>query len=190
MKKTLIITICTICAFFLTSCGKSYKDFVGTWGVEKITYYNIDYAGNPIPTTFKTYTYNPENIDNGIQLIFRSDKTGELRDSDVDTVWFEVNDTLDYVVNPDTTLVKRFTCFFDDKDDVLYLTMDNAYTYKLSIFNLTDNSFTYENEYKVDYVEKADMKRLSSSTSKAEGKSAMKRKNARPVRPGSLLSGR
>ena len=190
MKKTFIITVCAICAFFFASCSKSYKDFVGTWGVERIQYYNIDYAGNPISSTIKIFEYNPEDIDNGIQLIFKSDKTGEMRDNDVDTVWYFVNDTLqDYIVNPDTTLVTKFTYSYDSKEDILYMTMDYIYTFRMSITELSDNSFTYENEYKEYYVEKANLKRLSKSTSKADGKSAMKKKSARTFRPGSFLSG-
>ena len=190
MKKTFIITICAICAFLFASCSKSYKDFVGTWGVEKIQYYNIDYAGNPISATIKTFNYTPEDIDNGIQLIFRSDKTGEMHDNDVDTVWYMVNDTLqEYVVNPDTTLVTKFTYSYDDKEDILYMTMDYVYTYRMSITNLTNTSFIYENEYKEDYVEKAYLKRLSNSTSKSNGKAA-KRNPARPVIPESFLSGK
>lgn len=191
MKKAFIITICAICAFLFASCSKSYKDFVGTWGVEKIEYYNIDYAGNPISETVNTLDYDPENIDNGIQLIFRSDKTGEMHDNDVDTVWYMVNDTLqEYVVNPDTTLVTKFTYSYDDKADILYMTMDYVYTYRMSITDLTSNSFTYENEYKENYVEKAYLKRLSNSPSKADSKATMKRKPARPVKPESFLSGK
>ena len=54
------------------------KVFIGTWGVEKIDYYNIDYAGNPIVASIMTYAYDPNDISNGIQLVFREDNTGEI----------------------------------------------------------------------------------------------------------------
>ena len=190
MKKTLIITVCAVCAFLFASCGKSYKDFVGTWGVEKIEYYNIDYAGNPISETVKTFNYDPEAIDDGIQLIFRSDKTGEMRDSDIDSLpRIDGNDTI-YIQCPDTTLVTKFTYSYDNKDDILYMTMDYARTFRMSISDLTDNSFTYENEYLTSYVEKAYLKRLNNSSSKADNKAAGKKKPARPAKPGSFLSGK
>ena len=72
-----------IMAVLFVSCGKdidedetvSYKNFIGTWGVEKIEYYNIDYYGNPIAGSMESYNYNPDDPDNTIQLIFRDDKT-------------------------------------------------------------------------------------------------------------------
>ena len=45
MKKLTYLTMVAIAALMFTSCSKNdYKSFVGTWGVEKIEYYNIDYA--------------------------------------------------------------------------------------------------------------------------------------------------
>lgn len=196
MKKIGLITLCAMCAVLLASCGKNYKDFVGTWGVEKIEYYNIDYAGNPIPATIASYTFNPEDIDNGIQLIFRADKTGELRDSDVDTIWLwndEINgfDTT-YIYNPDTTLVYTFTYSYDNGGSALYMTMKYTYpyvytrTFMMKVYDLTDNSFSYENEYQLNYMERAYLKRLSNTPTKATSKS----KVARPRKEGSFLSGR
>ena len=40
------------------SCNKDYTAFVGTWGVEKIEYYNIDYAGDPIPASYSSFDPN------------------------------------------------------------------------------------------------------------------------------------
>ena len=34
-------------------------------------------------------TYDPQDLDNGIQLVFNADKTGEMRDSDRDTIWYD-----------------------------------------------------------------------------------------------------
>ena len=193
MKKIGLFTMCAFCAFLLASCGKDYTAFVGTWGVEKIEYYNIDYAGNPIAATIVTYPYDPNDFDNGIQLVFRSDKTGEMRDSDRDTIWYDWNDetnTYDsYVVNPDTTLVTPFTYSYDNRDAILYMNMEyenSLRTFMMHVENLTSNSFTYENEYDLNYVEKAYLKRLSKEASK----SASRSKTARPRMVGSFLSGK
>ena len=184
-------------ALTFASCGKSsYKSFIGTWGVEKIEYYNIDYAGNPIAASFESYTYNPDDPNNSIQLIFRKDQTGEMRDSAVDTVWTDWNSetgTYDsYIVNPDTTLVTTFTYSYDRSESALYMNMKYSYPYEYSrtfmmkISDLSKDSFIYENEYAIDYVEKAYLKRISNSTSKTSSRQTPKH----PHKPGSFLGGR
>lgn len=192
MKKIGIITLCAVCAFLFASCSEDndYKSFVGTWGVEKIEYYNIDYAGNPIPATIETFTYDPEDIDDGIQLVFKDDKTGEMRDNNVDTIWYDWNTETQvydsYIVNPDTTLVTEFSYSFDKSESTLYMNMEYARTFMMKIYNLTDNSFSYENEYSTNYVEHAYLKRLSDGASN----SANRNKPARPRKIGSFLSGK
>jgi hypothetical protein len=186
MKRIALVTFCAFAALFLASCGQNddYKVFVGTWGVEKIEYYNIDYAGNPIPGSMEIFTYDPQDIDDGIQLIFRADKTGEMRDNNVDTIWNQAHDA--YIVNPDTTLVRRFDYSYDKREAILYMNMDYVHTFKMYISSMTDNAFTYENEYEKDYVERAYLKRLSDTPScKATSKH-----QKRPNMPGSLLGGR
>ena len=188
MKKFGILTMCAVCAFLLASCGRDYTDFVGTWGVEKIEYYNIDYAGNPIAATIKSYTYDPNDIENGIQLVFKDDKTGEMRDNDVDTIWYDWNEETQvydsYVVNPDTTLVTEFSFSYDDSESILYMNMEYTRTFMMKVSNLTSNSFSYENEYYTNYVERAYLKRISDGTTKA----VKRNKTARPRVIGSFLS--
>ena len=196
MKKLGIITMCALCAILFASCNKGYKSFVGTWGVEKIEYYNIDYAGNPIPATIETYTYDPENIGDGIQLIFKDNKTGEMHDNNVDSVGvdfdMQTGEFDHYVYNPDTTLISTFTYSYDKDEEALYMNMKYTYPYeyteifKMKVHDLTNNSFNYENEYKPSYVEHAYLKRLSSTSTK----SASRDKQARPHKPGSLMGGR
>ena len=195
MKKIGIFTLCAVCAFLFASCGKDYHAFVGTWGVEKIEYYNIDYAGNPIASTIETSTFDPEDTNNGIHLVFRENKTGEMRDSAIDTVWIvneETGEYDSYIYNPDTVLVYNFTYSYDKSESVLYMTVDYTYPYTYTrtlmtkILNLTDNSFSYENEYLNNYVEHAYMKRIS----KTPTKSATRNKPMRLHKPGSLLNDR
>ena len=188
MKKTAIITFCIMASLFLASCGQDddHKTFVGTWGVEKIEYYNIDYAGNPIASSMVTYVYDADDVENGIQLVFRADKTGEMRDSDRDTIWTSA-DT--YIVNPDTTIVAKFDYSYDKRESTLYLNMEYVKTFKMKVSDLTSDHFTYETEYFKDYMERAYLKRLSSNpASKSATRQGQGRK--RPSRPGSLLSGR
>lgn len=191
MKKITLLALCAVMALQFTSCRKNdYKSFVGTWGVEKIEYYNTDYAGNPIPSSMTTYDMVPGDEQSGIDLIFKEDKTGEMRDRSRDTLIVEVsiNPTVyDTIICPDTTLVRAFTYSYDAAESILYMNMDNAHTYKMNILSLDKNSFIYENEYGQDYVEKAYMKRISKSASKDNSR---KSQPQRPYREGSFLSGR
>ena len=193
MKKLSLFALCVAFTMMFASCGKdkdSYKSFVGTWGVERIDYYNIDFAGNPIENTIETYIFTPGDPDNGIDLVFRDDKTGEMRDRSQDTLWLDYNqETQQYetiIICPDTTIVTAFKYSFDKDESILYMNMDYTHTFMMQISNLTDNSYTYVNEYESNYVEKAWLKRISNDTKAVRGK-----KNSwRPRREGSFLSGR
>ena len=155
--------------------------FLGVWGVEKIDYYNIDYAGNPIMSSLVTYDYDPYDLGNGIQLVFREDKTGEMRDSSRDTIWIDEN----YIVCPDTTIVTTYTYSFDFEASVLYMNMEYGRTFALQIVELNNNAFVYENEYAQNYVEKAYLQRLSTHPDKS--KSTGFTNQAKPNKGGSLL---
>jgi hypothetical protein len=184
MKKVTLLTMMAMMAMLFASCSKTdFKSFIGTWGVEKIEYYNIDYAGNPIAASLETFTFDPNDADNGIQLTFRADKTGEMRDSAIDSL---LVDSV-YIHCPDTVLVTKFTYSYDKSDKSLYMNMDNsARPFRLQIENLTSDSFTYENEYGTDYMEKAYLKRISKST-----KSASRNIPAHPHKgPGALFGDR
>ena len=193
MKKITLFTLCVIATAMFTSCGKNdYKSFVGTWGVEKIEYYNIDYAGNPITGSMETFILVPGDQQSGIDLIFRDNKTGEMRDRSQDTLKLDWNgETQTYetvIICPDTTLVSKFTYSFDKSESILYMNMEHpVHTYKMNIVSLEKDSFIYENEYGTDYVEKAYMKRLSDATSKSASRNSQP---SRPRREGSFLSGR
>ena len=184
MKKVTLLTMMAMMAMLFASCSKTdFKSFIGTWGVEKIEYYNIDYAGNPIAASLETFTFDPNDADNGIQLTFRADKTGEMRDSAIDSL---LVDSV-YIHCPETVLVTKFTYSYDKSDKSLYMNMDNsARPFRLQIENLTSDSFTYENEYGTDYMEKAYLKRISKST-----KSASRNIPAHPHKgPGALFGDR
>jgi len=197
MKKLTLLVAMAVTALLFTSCNKeNYKSFVGTWGVEKIEYYNIDYAGNPIAASFESYSYDPEDLDNGIQLVFKEDKTGEMRDSAIDTVWIDWNDQTQvyesYIYNPDTTLVYPFTFSYDESESALYMTIKYTYPYEYSrtflmkVSDFSHDSFIYENEYSLNYVERAYLKRISDSPTKAAGHKA----TPHPQKRGSFLGDR
>ena len=194
MKKLALFVTLAIVALFFASCNKKdYTSFIGTWGVEKLEYYNIDYAGNPIAGSLKTYTYDPNSTDNGIQLIFRENKTGEMRDSAIDSMAIineETQEVDHYIYCPDTVMVYSIKSYsYDKSESVLYVNMDYGdyiNTVRMYVDNLTDNSFTYENEYDKDYVERAYLKRVSKTTSKPTSRQT----KSHPHMPGSFFGGR
>lgn len=190
MKKLRFLATLAIGALLFTSCNKTdYKTFIGTWGVERIEYYNIDYAGNPIAASMETHVYDPNSTDYGIQLIFRENKSGEMRDSAIDSMYVVQNNDTILIPCQDTVMVYPFTYSYDNSDRILYMNMeyqDKIRTYRLQISNLTDDSFLYENEYQKDYVEKAYLKRVSKTPTKSTGRKAV----SHPHKPGSFLGGR
>lgn len=185
MKKFLFVLSLAIITLGLVSCSKDYTVFIGTWGVEEIEYYNTDYWGNPIPNTIKKYHFTPGDPNDGIDLIFRADRSGEMRDRSRDTLY--LTDST-YILCPDTTLITKFTYSYHKDDATLFMNMQLAHPliYEMSIPELTDNSFVYINEYDNDYVEKAWLKRISD----AEGSKSTRGSKPvyRPRMKGSLLS--
>lgn len=197
MKKLTLFATLALAALLFASCNKTdYKSFVGTWGVERLEYYNIDYYGNPIAASMTYTEFDLNDPDNGIRLVFKEDKTGEMLDSAVDTVWTDWNsETQQYesfIYNPDTTLVTTFTFTYDKSESALYMNMRYTYPYEyirtfmMKVSDMDSDSFVYENEYDVDYLEKAYLKRISDKATKSGGRQAVKR----PHRPGALMGGR
>jgi hypothetical protein len=193
MRKLTLIAAVAFAAMLFTSCGKhDYDEFVGTWGAEKVEYYNIDYAGNPIAASMQTYTYDPEDEDNSIRLTFRADNTGEMRDSAIDTLYTNYDEEheiyLDTIPCSDTVMIYNFTCSFDKFNQCMYMNIvGEARPYRIDIVNMDKNTFVYVNEYGNDYVEKAYMKRITGKVTKSG--------SSKPVRhphnkPGSLFGSR
>lgn len=196
MKKLTLTVIVALMAMTFVSCSKDYTAFIGTWGVEKIEYYNVDYAGNPIEASYSCFEYDPNSIDNGIQLIFRDDKSGEMRDSAIDTIYLYNEETGKYDIPlpcPDTTVVSIYTYSYDKSEQLLYMNMEyehSLHTYKMAVSDLTSESFIYENQYDKDYVEKAYLKRISDEpmkSTKSTGKAPVRHPHHRP---GSLFGER
>lgn len=196
MKKLTLLAALAITALLFTSCHKTdYKTFVGNWGIEKIEYYNIDFNGNPIAASMVTHNFDPNDTNNGIQLVFRENKTGEMRDSAIDTVWLYNEETQEYdsyIYNPDTVMVYTFTYTYDESESALIMKTKYTYPYEylrtfmMKVTDVTDDSFIYENEYDVNYMERAYLKRISDKPSK----SATRQTTTHPNKPGSFLGGR
>ena len=118
--------------------------------------------------------------------MFRNDRTGEMRDRSRDTLIF-ISDIIDTIICPDTTLITNFTYSYHDDDATLYMNMLVAqpFTYQMRIESLTNNSFVYENEYRLHIVEKAYLVRISDDTRHADRAS---KSSLRQRRWGSMFS--
>lgn len=174
----------------MAACSKSNSSLIlGTWGVEKVEYYYVDFYGNPIDETIEAYYYTPGDQNNGIDLVFYSGHHGEWRDRDVDTflVPISVEPVLyDTIINPDSTVVTQFTYTVDDDLSAIIVKTDDAVTYMLDIEELNKSTFSYTNRYKQDYVEHAILKKIDNS--KATRTERKQQQFSR--KPGSFLSHR
>ena len=120
-------------------------DIVGTWGLEKTENYSIDNAGNPVGS-ISSHEYDPNDNDNGIQMVFREDNTGEMYDK----------------TSSNSTIVIALT--YSYVNDTLFLDIDygtETNTFNCLIIEKTNESFVFENKYAQNRMEKAYFKRLS-----------------------------
>lgn len=195
-KKLSLFTIAMTLVAMMASCGKSdYQAFVGTWGLERLDYYDIDYAGNPIESTIKTTYFIPGDMQSGIDLVFRDNRTGEMRDRSRDTLLTGiVTDSLtiyDTIPCPDTTFVTKFTYSYHKDDNTLYMNMQTTppFTHNILIEYLSNERFVYTNQYEYDppRVEKAYLVRLSEGTAKNTRSS---KPVSIPHMPGSMFGSR
>lgn len=189
MKRITLFVCLLAVVLSVSSCKKqSYKSFVGVWGVERIEYYNIDHAGDPIPETMDVYEFPLNDPTDGIDLVFYSNKKGEIRDRSRDTIYELISldpEVYDTIINPDTTLVTKFQYNYIEEESKLFLELETAEIYALRVSDFDKNSFNYINEYGVDYIEKAYLKLLDDSPS---SKGTRVKPTSRPRRPGSVLS--
>ena len=89
-------------------------------------------------------------------------------------------------------MVYTFTYSYDEQESALWMKMKYTYpiedlrTFMVKVSDLTDNSFSYENEYNINYVEKAYLKRVSNAPSKTSDREAVRH----PNHQGSFLGSR
>ncbi|MBR4391909.1 MAG: hypothetical protein IKT08_07390 [Bacteroidales bacterium] len=188
MRKSILVLIVATLFFGMSACKKSSSSLLlGTWGLERVEYYYIDFYGQPIESTIEAYDYVPGDMDNGIDLVFKDGKKGEWRDRDVDTIYVKISENpvvFDTIINPDTTIVTPFSYSIDDDQSALYIKTSNAETFMLDIEELSEDVFIYSNEYKVNYVEHAILKRVNSSNKTK----STERPQRVPRKPGSFIS--
>ncbi|MBO6026254.1 MAG: hypothetical protein J6P73_03330 [Bacteroidales bacterium] len=179
MKRIKLIFALSVLALGLFSCGKNsndYLDLVGNWSVTRIDYYNTDFENKPIESTLESWEFTPGDQTDGIDMTFRSNKTGEIHDRS------RVQDS---------TIVTTFTYSYHSDDMLLHMkTKEGGKTkrHEIQILELNTNDFNYENEYGDHYIEKAWLVRLKDNGTVAKGNTGRKAKVVRPIHEGSLLS--
>ena len=185
MKKIALVVFLALTTMLgLVSCNGDKMNFVGRWGVAQIDYYNIDYAGQPIEASRRTYFFTPGDTIDGIDLVFNANKTGRMIDRSRDTVYIYVDEgTYDTISCPDTVLYTPFTYSIDEASNILYMNMPHSITYRMEIKQMDAQSFTYVNQYYDNIVEEALLKRLPSLSTN----NGARKKVSRPHMPGSLL---
>ena len=199
MKRLTVFTAILMVVTVFASCkhdnndDHTFKDFVGIWGVKQIDYYNIDYAGNPIENTRETYYFTPGDMEGGIDLVYREDQTGEMRDRSTDTIILKDESTspvtIDTIICPDTTLYTYFDYSYDADEAILYMNMETeetVHTYKMRISHFDENTYTYLNEYRKNWIEEAQMVRTSHEAKAVVGQKPTRR----PHKPGSIFGNR
>ena len=201
MKKIGLSLIFATLAMMMASCtaennqneddNNDYRIFVGTWGLKQIDYYYVDYFGQPVEEGKETYYFTPGDTKDGIDLVFKSDKTGVRIDRNNDTVFLiaSVNPIVyDTIICPDTVLYFPFTYSYDEEEKLLFLTYpDQGKTYTAKILHFDEQSFRYYNQYKLydrDYAEDALLERISDTPSRV---APTRHKVHVPRKPGSFL---
>ena len=177
MKKIMLLTVAFMMAMGLFSCGKSEESqLVGRWGLLRLEYYHTDFYGQPIPSSIEAEEFVPGDMENGVELVFYANKHGEWIDRDLDTFLVQISSNpvmYDTIINPDTVVVTNFTYSYDQDLSALYLRTSLAETFQLSIETLNDNTFIYTNEYKLNVVERAVLRRIDSKgQEKSSGKTS------------------
>lgn len=173
MKRLFLLLIIATLAFGWVSCGKhnDYKLLIGTWGLERLEYDTLDFSGAPIVEYRVADTFPLGDPNNGIEMIFRDDRTGETRDHAIDSLKL---DDGTYIQCPDTTMVTKFTYSYIADEASLYIniTVNNStYHYQTHVAKFDNNAFVYENEYKKNCIERAYLVRLSDTPAAKSSKS-------------------
>jgi len=191
MKKLTILIVAMALVFSAASCKKNGADLlIGTWALQILEYYNIDYQGQPIESTIVHYEFPIDVANEGIDIVFMKNNQGEWHDRDLDTFYVLISedpDVYDTIINPDTTVVTPFTYFYDEDAAAVFLKTSDMVSHMLEVEELNSTTFSYVNEYGEHYVEHAILKRVDDSKSRSRSNADVKRVS-RPCRPGSLLS--
>lgn len=130
------------------------------FGVSNVAHWNTDYYGEVIEDSYKYKEYNPADTATGYMMFFFGDGTGVQKDSH----------------SSDSSVYYLFTYDFDATNHNLHLefeAIDTVEVYDAPVLTATLEVFRFMHEYKPNFWERADMKKIGTITVRQE--SLMKR---------------
>lgn len=136
------------------------------FGVANVAHWNTDFFGEIIEDSYKYKEYDPADTTRGYIMFFFGDGTGIQRDH-----------------HSDSTVYYPFTYVFDAANHNLHVEFDAIDTievYDAPVLTATLEVFRFMHEYKPNFWERADMKKIGSITTREE---AMMKRNAKKRKP-------
>ena len=121
------------------------------FGVSKVEHWNTDYFGQIVEDSYKQKEYNPFDTTTGYMMYFFEEGKGVQRDHHGDTAVYYA---FDYVYNPvDRILHIEFETVGDEPEN-----------YNPSVLTASESLFRFIHEYKPDWWERADMRKIGTIT--------------------------
>jgi hypothetical protein len=141
------------------------------FGVTELEHWNTDYFGQIIEDSYKFYQYDPYDTATGYTMYFLADGTGVQMDHHNDTAAYYV---FNYEYNP--------------VDQILHIAFETVSgapeSYDPNVLTASDSLFRFIHEYKADFWERADMRKIGVFTPQEEAKLRQvvtKRKEGEPI---------
>jgi hypothetical protein len=141
------------------------------FGVMELEHWNTDYFGQIIEDSYKHYTFDPYDTATGYMMYFLEDGQGVQRDH-----------------HNDTAVYYAFTYEYNPVDQILHIefetTGDEPESYSPQVLTASDSLYRFIHEYKTDFWERADMRKIGEYTPQEEAKLRQiiaKRKEGGPI---------
>ena len=133
--------------------------------------WNTDFYGQIIEDSYKHYTFDPYDTATGYMMYFLEDGQGVQRDH-----------------HNDTAVYYAFTYEYNPVDQILHIefetTGDEPESYSPQVLTASDSLYRFIHEYKTDFWERADMRKIGVYTPQEEAKLRQivaKRKEGGPI---------
>lgn len=141
------------------------------FGVMSVEHWNTDYYGQIIEDSYKHYEFNPYDTTTGYLMYFLENGQGVQRDH-----------------HNDTAVYYAFTYEYNPIDQILHIefetTGDEPESYDPQVLTASDSLYRFIHEYKTDFWERADMRKIGEYTPQEEAKLRQivtKRKEGGPI---------
>lgn len=127
------------------------------FGVMELEHWNTDYFGQIIEDSYKHYEYDPYDTTTGYLMYFFEDGQGLQRDR-----------------HRDTAVYYAFTYEYNPAEQILHIEFetvtDAPESYDPQVLTASDSLYRFIHEYKTDWWERADMRKVGVYTPQEEAK--------------------